>query len=250
MTGIILTGFVVGVLIGLTGMGGGLLMTPLLILLYGFSPKMAVGTDLVYAATTKAAGTWQHLRQKTVDWNIVWKLICGSVPGGFLGVFLIGFLHQIPGIDVDQIFNKVLGITFICVSLIFIGKMIFHRNQNKSSGIMMKIPITLIGFLGGFLVGLTSVGSGSLFMVALISCTTLTATKLVGTDIVHAFFLTLATGSLHAVYGHVEWNFLLWLLVGSIPGILLGGRLTLKIPDWILRIAIILVLLLTGVKMV
>jgi uncharacterized membrane protein YfcA len=246
---IIITGFLVGLLVGLTGMGGALLMTPLLILLYGFSPTMAVGTDLVYAATTKAVGSLQHIKQKTVDWNTVKKLAQGSLPGGIVGVLLIRLLHQVSPFPVEEVLGQILGITFIAVSIWMLVQMIHWRGK-RPQRLRLKFPIQFFGFVGGLLVGLTSVGSGSLFMAVLLSSTALSAAVLVGTDVVHAFFLTLMTGIMHATFGHVDWGFVSWLLVGSIPGILLGGRLTLRIPEIALRIAIVIVLFCTGFKMV
>ncbi|MBA4492782.1 sulfite exporter TauE/SafE family protein [Paenactinomyces guangxiensis] len=243
------TGFVVGFLVGLTGMGGGLLMTPLLILLYGFSPTMAVGTDLIYAATTKAFGSYQHFRQKTVDWGIVKKLAQGSIPGGIAGVLMIRLLDRTTSLPVEEVLGHILGITFIFVSLFMLSQLLKRHGQRPAKP-AWKVPIRLVGLLGGLLVGLTSVGSGTLFMVVLLSSTSLSAALLVGTDVVHAFFLTLSAGVLHASMGHVDWSFVSWLLVGSIPGILLGGRLTLRVPELLLRLAIILVLLFTGIKMV
>lgn len=241
---IIATGFFVGLLVGLTGMGGGLLMSPLLILLYGFSPTMAIGTDLVYAATTKAAGTLQHLKQKTFDWSLVKQLAKGSIPGGIIGVLLIRLLRYTK-LPIEEVLGKALGITFIVVSVLML-----LRLTKKTTSSKLRFPLPWVGFGGGLLVGFTSVGSGSLFMMFLLASTTLSAPLLVGTDVIHAFILTLVTGALHAAFGNVDWFFVCWLLVGSIPGILIGGRLTLRIPDRVLRISLILVLLCTGVKMV
>ncbi|MCS1350039.1 sulfite exporter TauE/SafE family protein [Mechercharimyces sp. CAU 1602] len=245
---IIITGFLVGLLVGLTGMGGALLMTPLLILIYGFSPTMAVGTDLVYAAVTKAAGALQHFKQKTVDWDVVKKLALGSIPGGIIGVILIGFLHQSPAFSFDLILKKFLGIIFILFAVMMLVRLLWTRE--KAEGKLVKNrSLKRVGFLGGLLVGITSVGSGSLFILFLMSRTSLSAALLVGTDVVHAFFLTLSTGMLHATFGNVDWVFVSYLLMGSIPGILLGGRLTLHVPDKLLRGFIICILLATGVMM-
>lgn len=244
IAGIIATGFIVGLLVGLTGMGGGLLMSPLLILLYGFSPTMAIGTDLVYAATTKAAGTLQHLKQKTYDWSIVKQLAKGSILGGIIGVLLIRLLKY-TYFPVEEILGKAMGITFIAVAILM-----SFRLARKSKNSLWQLPLPLVGFLGGFLVGFTSVGSGSLFMMFLLASTSLSAPLLVGTDVIHAFLLTLVTGAFQAAFGNVDWHFVCWLIVGSIPGILIGGRLTLHIPEWILRFSLILVLLCTGIKMV
>jgi uncharacterized membrane protein YfcA len=248
MISVIITGFVVGLLVGLTGMGGGLLMTPLLILLYGFSPTLAVGTDLIYAAVTKAVGSLQHIRQKTVSWEVVRKLALGSIPGGVIGVWMIQILKQMTSLPIEETLGRILGFTFVFVAILLLVQL--FQKKEKGPQLTMRAPLSLIGFFGGLLVGLTSVGSGSLFMVVLLSSTSLPASLLVGTDVVHAFFLTLSAGLMHASFGHVDWNFVLWLLIGSIPGILTGGRLTLKVPDVYLRLLIIIVLLITGMKMI
>ncbi|WP_139492080.1 sulfite exporter TauE/SafE family protein [Brevibacillus dissolubilis] len=248
MLAIIATGFAVGLLVGLTGMGGSLLMTPLLILLYGFSPSMAVGTDLIYSAITKAVGSAQHWKQKTINWELVKKLAKGSIPGGIAGVILIQFMDEWFSISVDEVLAHVMGATFVFVSLLMLYRLI--KTKGKEERKERKVPTTLLGVFGGFLVGLTSIGSGSLFMMVLLSSTTLPGYMLVGTDVVHAFFLTLSTGAIHAGFGNVDWQFVSLLLIGSIPGILLGGKLTVRVPELFLRTAIIIVLLATGIKMV
>jgi uncharacterized membrane protein YfcA len=247
--GIIFTGFLVGTLVGLTGMGGGLLMTPLLILFYGFSPTMAVGTDLVYSAVTKAVGTLQHIRQRTWNKQIVFQLLKGSAPGGILGVLFIRLLDHFS-LSAEDVLGHLLGITFILVALFMGWRLIQKRRQDRRFRSLWRMPLGVLGLVGGFLVGLTSVGSGSMFMAFLLATTALPAPVMVGTDVVHAFFLTLTTGVVHASFGHVDWSFVMYLLMGSIPGILLGGRLTLKLPDFALRVGLIVVLFLTGVKLV
>lgn len=249
--GIIVTGFIVGLGIGLTGMGGALIMTPLLILLFGFSPIMAVGTDLIFASITKMFGSIQHFIQRTVHLKLVLYLSLGSIPGGLLGVIMLRVLDRIFAHGIEQFLGHILGVLFIGISVImFYG--LLRRNhattpkKHPAENISWAI---LLGFLGGFLVGMTSVGSGSLFVAMLLIMSSLPASRLVGTDIVHAFFLTLATGLLHASFGHVDWMFVLYLIIGSVPGILIGSRLTLKIPDWIVRTLLILVLLLTGLQL-
>lgn len=248
MISVVVTGFIVGVLIGLTGMGGGLLMTPLLVLLYGLPPTMAVGTDLVYAAVTKAVGSWQYFYQKTVKWDIVKKLIAGSCPGAITGVLCIQILKNHTRWPVEDLLGKLLGFTFVFVSILMLVQ-IMYRNRKKMN-FLTRIPLGGAGFFGGLMVGITSVGSGSLFMVFLLTSTSLPASLLVGTDVVHAFFLTLTAGFLYASLGHVDLSFVMWLLIGSIPGILVGGRLTLKVPELFLRVLIIVVLLFTGMKMI
>lgn len=249
MIEIIAVGLIVGILVGLTGMGGGLVMTPLLVLLFGFPPTLAVGTDLIYAAATKSAGVWQHTRQKTVDWKIVKKLVKGSLPGGILGVLLIPVLKKYAPFSVEDFLGHLLGAVFIAMSLLMIYRLFINLNQELKNP-LWRLPLPVIGLLGGLVVGLTSVGSGTLFMLFLLSTTALSAPVLVGTDIVHAFYLTLATGAIHATLGHVDWIFVSLLLMGSVPGILIGGRLTLRIPETALRMAIICMLLLCGIQMV
>jgi uncharacterized membrane protein YfcA len=218
-------------------------------LLYGFSPTMAVGTDLVYSAVTKAVGTLQHIRQRTWNKRIVFQLMKGSVPGGILGVLAIRVLDHFS-LSVEDVLGHLLGITFILVALLMGWRLIQKRRQDRTFRSLWQMPLGVLGLLGGFLVGLTSVGSGSMFMAFLLATTALPSPVMVGTDVVHAFFLTLTTGVVHASFGHVDWPFVMYLLIGSIPGILIGGRLTLKLPDFALRIGLIVVLFLTGVKLV
>lgn len=247
--GIIFTGFLVGTLVGLTGMGGGLLLTPLLILLYGFSPTMAVGTDLVYSAVTKAAGTFQHIRQSTWNKRLVFQLLKGSVPGGILGVLIIRVLDNFYSFA-ENVLNQLLGSIFIFIAVFMGWQLVQKRRQGRALVTLRKMPIGLVGLVGGFLVGLTSVGSGTLFMAFLLARTALSSQVMVGTDVVHAFYLTLVTGVIHGFFGYVDWPFVIRLLIGSIPGILVGSRLTLKLPDLVLRTGLIVVLFLTGIKMV
>lgn len=247
--GIVLTGFIVGMGIGLTGMGGALIMTPLLILVFGFSPTMAVGTDLIFASITKLFGSLQHFLQRTVHGKLVLYLSIGSIPGGLFGVFSLRTIDRYFVNDIDQILGKILGIVFIVVS-IFMFCSLFRRKQSADSERRPSLCLAIVlGIFGGMLVGMTSVGSGSLFIAILLVMSSLPASKLVGTDIVHAFFLTLTTGLVHASFGHVDWGFVWYLIAGSVPGILIGSKLTVNIPDWVVRTLLILILLLTGIQL-
>lgn len=247
--GIVLTGFIVGMGIGLTGMGGALIMTPLLIVMFGFSPTMAVGTDLIFASITKLFGSIQHFYQRTVQGKLVVYLSLGSLPGGLLGVLSLRGIDRYFVHDLDQFLGQILGIVFIVIS-VFMFYSLFRCKQsatpNRRSSVRWAIAL---GFFGGCLVGMTSVGSGSLFIAILLMMSSLPTSKLVGTDIVHAFFLTLATGLVHASFGHVNWGFIWYLIAGSVPGILLGSKLTVNIPDWIVRTLLILILFLTGIQL-
>lgn len=256
MISIIVVGFLVGTLVGLTGMGGGLLMTPLLILLYGFSPSMAIGTDLMYAGITKWVGGIQHLRQRSVDLTLVKKLAIGSIPGSLIGSYVISILHHYSTVQVDWFLAHMLGFTFIGVSLLMIYHLIRKRIQLRKAQDLPPAPVKLratrfivLGFIGGLLVGLTSVGSGSVFIAALMIFYPLAPARLVGSDIFHGAILTSVAGLAHLTMGTVDIVFVLQLLLGSIPGIIIGSKLTIRIPESIVRIIILSVLLVTGIKL-
>ena len=249
--GIIITGFIVGVGVGLTGMGGALIMTPLLILLFGFSPIMAIGTDLIFASITKFFGSVQHFIQRTVHLKLVLYLSVGSIPGGLFGVIALRLLDRTFAQGIEQYLTHILGVLFIGISLVMLYGLLRQKDaiKPKKPAIESKRWAIMLGFFGGFLVGMTSVGSGSLFIAILLIMSSLPAARLVGTDIVHAFILTLATGLLHASFGHVDWRFVFYLIIGSVPGILLGSRMTINVPDWIVRTLLIVVLFLTGLQL-
>lgn len=257
MISVIIVGFLVGTMVGLTGMGGGLLMTPLLILLYGFSPSMAIGTDLMYAGITKWVGGFQHLRQRTVDLSLVKILAIGSIPGSLIGAFSITLLHQYSSIHVDNFLAHLLGFTFIGVALLMIYNLFIKKlHVNKEHSVSRKQSkqqvgrLILLGFAGGLLVGLTSVGSGSIFIAALMIFYPLAPARLVGSDIFHGAVLTTVAGLAHLSMGTVDLPFVLQLLIGSIPGIIIGSKLTIRIPESIVRLIILSVLLLTGIKLI
>lgn len=256
MISIIIVGFLVGTMVGLTGMGGGLLMTPLLILLYGFSPSMAIGTDLMYAGITKWVGGFQHLRQKTVDLSLVKILAIGSIPGSLIGAYSISFLRRYSDVHVDNFLAHLLGFTFIGVALLMIYNLVTKKlNINKEQPVSRKTSkqfgrFIFLGFAGGLLVGLTSVGSGSIFIAALMIFYPLAPAKLVGSDIFHGAVLTTVAGLAHLSMGTVDIPFVLELLIGSIPGIIIGSKLTIRIPESIVRLIILSVLLLTGIKLI
>lgn len=242
-----LAGLIVGLLVGLTGMGGGLIMTPLLVLFFGVNPSIAIGTDLVYAGITKLFGFWQHWKQKTIDIEAVKWLAITSVPGSIISVVFIKYISVIyDGDKFETIIEKILAITFIVISTFMISKMIFGEREIKN---LTRVKLMIMGLFGGALVGLTSVGSGSLFIALLSSFGTFTPIILVGTDIAHAAILTLSAGLTHSIIGNVDFKIVFYLLLGSIPGILIGSILTIKIPLTVLRFIIIIMLFATGVKM-
>ncbi|MDI3328194.1 MAG: sulfite exporter TauE/SafE family protein [Alicyclobacillaceae bacterium] len=245
-----LGGFVVGLLIGLTGMGGGFIMTPMMIFIFGVAPSVAIGTDLVYASVTKMVGAWQHWRQRTVDLVVVKWLSAGSVPGAVLGALGVHEIHRWMGAQVDEVLRHVLGVTYLLVSLTMLVR-IRRRAPQGDDAALRPAPWKLIvlGVAGGFIVGLTSVGSGSLFMAVLTLVYPVAAVKLVGTDITQAFLVTGAAGLAHLALGTVDLGLAGRLLLGSVPGILLGSCLSARIPDGAVRISLAVMLVVSGVKL-
>jgi uncharacterized protein len=232
-------GFGVGFLVGLTGVGGGALMTPLLISSFGVPPSVAVGTDLLYASVTKTVGGWRHHAQENVDWPIVLRLAMGSLPAA---IILLAVIAYVP-LETEAMAGWIrYGLAFaLPVSALAIVlypiMMKSHANGNGSADAPKRtIPTVLFGAALGLLVTLTSVGAGAIGVVVLaLLFPALPAKRIVGSDIAHAVPLTLVAGAGHLGLGHVDFGILAALLVGSIPGILLGTRLAGVAPDWLLR---------------
>jgi uncharacterized membrane protein YfcA len=248
------TGLLVGFLIGLTGMGGGSLMTPLLILLLGVKPTVAVGSDLAYAAVTKIVGAMSHHQQQTVNYGLAWRMAVGSVPGCLMGVGCVRGLQNHLGDEAQQIVGHVLGLM-----LVLVGLALFWRCMPPSrqwSPRLIAAPRDRIwwaagsGVVLGFLVGVTSVGSGTLFGMLLLAVFGLSAREMVGTDLFHAALLTSAAAGAHVWAGNVDYSLVANLLVGSIPGVLLGSRLAARMPEKALRPVLAGVLLFSGLKMI
>lgn len=245
-------GLVVGFAVGATGVGGGALMTPILILLFGVSPAVAVGTDLLYAAGTKGFGVLLHRHKGTVEWRIVWLLMLGSIPSS---VLTTAILHKV-GIN-DQI-EQVITLT-LCIAVISTGLLTLLKSQiqsfseHESLDVLRKIhrqwrePMTVLsGVVLGVVVTLSSVGAGVIgAMILLLLYPRLPAISVVGTDLAHAVPLTLVAGLGHLTLGTVNFEMLGYLLLGSIPGIYLGTRIGFKLPDRVLKpvIATVLVLI-------
>lgn len=247
-----LLGLLVGFLVGLTGVGGAALLTPILVLV-GINPTLAVGTDLFYNSVTKLFGTIQHYRQKTIDIRLVLYLAAGSIPGAVVSIvalhlFSAFYEHQ------EQIVRYALGIMLIVVAVVTIAKQVFDRkgaeNRWQARPLEQKKAMTVtIGFVLGVIVGLTSIGSGSLFAVALMYLYRINASKLVGTDIAHAMLLVTAAGLLHASYGNVDFGLAFQLLIGSIPGVWIGSALSTKVPPKPLRAIMASLILISGFKL-
>lgn len=254
--GTTLAGLVVGALVGMTGMGSGSLMAPILILIVGVTPVTAVGTDLAYAAITKVVGGFQHTRLQTVNYRMAGLLALGSVPASLVSVQVLEYLHRAYSLDaINGVVTRALGVVLIISALsVLFGLLRASRKRAAASPAPAKHvswwAITAVGAVVGFLVGLTSVGSGSIIVALLSLFSPLPAAMIVGTDIAHAAALTSAAGMAHGLAGNVDPSLLLNLLAGSIPGVLLGSRLSVRIPVPALRTALGLVLLATGLKLV
>lgn len=250
---LVMMSFGVGMLIGLTSMGGAALMAPFLILVLGVRPVTAVGTDLVYGAVTKIIGAWVHLRQDTVDLQVVRKLALGSVPGGLLGSLLVILLPHMTH-DADKTVQRAIGGLLVLVAIILLARMIAFVPQAKLSPSRLRFlhehGTIIWGAVVGFCVGATSVGSGSLLAPFLLMLYPSKTSKVVGTDVCHAAILVSVTGIAHATSGGVEWSLVPTLLAGSIPGVLLGSRLSVYIPSRPLRAGLATLLLLTGYRMI
>lgn len=246
--GVIAAGFVIGVLIGLTGMGGGSLTTPFLILFAGVGPMVAVGTDLVYSAATKWLGAAIHLRQRTVDLRLAGLVAAGSVPGSLAGVAMI---HSL-GDSADDFVAKGLGVALILVAAVQLLRSRWADRPPPPDPPRRRSPViaVILGAGVGVLVGLTSVGSGTLVVAGLLLLyPSLPIARIVGTDLVQAAFLTSAAGVAYLVLGRVELGLVGALLVGSMPGVVIGSRLSARAPERFLRPALAGVLVFAGLRL-
>jgi hypothetical protein len=237
---IIVFGLGVGVLVGLTGIGGGSLMTPLLLIFIGTQPHVAVGTDIAYGALTKTVGGWQHLRNGTVDLGVSLWLAIGSVPGAIGGVILVESLPSPP--DEALLWGVAAALAFTAV--VTLWRALFMRRVAERE--RESVPLTrrakgtavALGVVLGFILGVTSVGSGALIGLALILVFRLTPHRVVGTDVFHAAVLLWAAGIAHVIAGNVDYGLMWNILIGSIPGVLLGERLARSVPASGLRPAL------------
>jgi len=244
-----LAGLLVGVLVGMTGMGGGSLMTPILILLFGFDAKVAVGTDILHGAIFKSFGAVRHRMLGTVHARLAAWMMLGSVPLSLLGVELANSIgdHRMTTLQ------KLVGGALILGGTGFLAKTFVHSRSSDAPFHLArrdKLIAIAIGGFGGFVVGLTSVGSGTFFGLAMLFAYPLTAPKMVGTDMFHAAVLLWVAGISHLLHGDVDKHAMAWLLVGSIPGVLIGSHLAIRVPERSLRIGFGIVLLLSGMKLV
>ncbi len=251
--GYIIAGFVVGLLVGLTGVGGGSLMTPILVLFFHIKPAFAVGTDLLYAAITKSVGIFAHGKLGNIDWKIVKLLAYGSVPAS---IFTTLYLRQMD-IASDNAVSTIkfwLGVALLVTSLSVIFRTQLAKFSKRDHLINARFTPYLTVFLGltlGFLVTLTSVGAGALGVTALlIIYPNRLITTIIGSDIAHAVPLTLVAGLGHASLGTVDYGLLGTLLIGSIPGIWLGSHLSSRVAEHWVRIALAAILIFVGLKLI
>ena len=270
-----LVGLLIGFLVGLTGMGGGSLLAPIMILIFRVPPVWAVGTDLAYSTVTKAVGSLVHIRQKNVNFKIALWLACGSIPATFLSVTLVQYIHKHYGDLVNGVILHAIGFTLILVAVLLVVKpFIMRRIEKKNEETQKRRALAgeevlqqeqatrwerwfrpaltvLVGAVVGFLVGLTSVGSGTLIIVSLAFLfPRLTTKELVGTDVFQAFML-LASGAIaYFTAGTINWPIAGLLLIGSLPGVLIGSRLSKYMPDRVMRPVLATVLVVSGWKLI
>ena len=253
-------GGLVGIMVGLTGMGGGALLTPTLILLFGINPGTAVSSDLLTSLIMRPVGGTVHIRRGTVAWGLVGWLCLGSVPAGFCGVLVLRALGN--GAEVEHDVSLAIAWALaVAVASIVAKAIIGARRGSNGPGAAEQsvaatavaprpLPTVLIGIVGGFMVGMTSVGSGSLMIVLLLALYPRLSTKsLVGTDLVQAVPLIAAATLGHAIYGHISLGLTASLVIGSVPGVYLGARLSSRAPDGYIKPALVVVLLATSLKM-
>lgn len=251
-----LAAFGVGVVVGLTGIGGGALMMPILVLVFGVPPKLAVGTDLLFASLTKVAGAAVHGLRGTIDWQVCRRLALGSLPAAALTGWLVHHLHQ-GAFQVDRLILHALGIMLLLTAAGLLAKSYLHRlGRGFRLGSAdrfrrLQPPLTVAaGALLGVVVTLTSVGAGALGAVMLLYLypLRLTPARLVGTDLAHAIPLAAVAGASYWLMGSVDWALLGWMLLGSVPGVLLGAHWATRAPDGALRPLLALLLTVAGAK--
>jgi uncharacterized membrane protein YfcA len=247
----ILVGFLVGVLIGMTGVGGGVLLLPILIFGLRVPPILAVGSDALFNFCTKIPSGLLHLRRGTVQLRVAAALAVGSLPGSILGVAVLAHLRDVHGNDVNAFIRFAVGILLICIpTLLFFQSQIEEHVAHRPPTMKSFIGMSAIGLLAGFLVGMTSVGSGSIIMMLLLLLYSFPPKTMVGTDIVHAVALTGLTSLLHFRLNNVDGGLVATLIIGSVPGGLLGSYLSTRVPGPWLRRILCTVLVATGARMI
>jgi uncharacterized protein len=269
-----LFGLLIGLLVGFTGMGGGSLLAPIMILFFRIPPVWAVGTDIAYSTVTKAVGSIVHIRQKNVDFKVALWLACGSVPATITSIFLVQYIRKHYGTLINGVIVHAIGFTLILVAVMLILKpFIMRRVEQRNLEARKKLALAgktiaepgtskwekryrpmvtiFVGAFVGFLVGLTSVGSGTLIIVSLAFLfPKLTSKELVGTDVFQAFMLLAAGSIAYITAGTINWPIAGMLLIGSIPGVFMGSKLSKYIPDRYMRPVLATVLAVSGWKLI
>jgi len=245
-----LAGLLIGILVGLTGMGGGSLMTPILIILFGFDAKVAVGTDILHGAIFKSFGAVRCRQLGIVHARLALWMFLGSGPMSLAGVAVASAL----GDSAQAAENYAVGGALVLGGIGLVARTLLRGGMQPSDAPFLlqrrdKIVATSIGAVFGFVVGLTSVGSGTFFGLVMVLVYPLTVSKIVGTDIFHAAALLWVAGFGHLLRGNVDLHAMAWLLVGSIPGVLLASKFTVRVPDNVLRLGLAGVLALSGLKL-
>jgi uncharacterized membrane protein YfcA len=248
-----IAGLFIGILVGMTGMGGGSLMTPMLVFLFGFKPTVAIGTDILHGAIFKSFGAARHRQLGTVHARLTIWMLAASAPFSLAGVGLSTWLKHRYGDGFEETAGVILGIALIMGGVGFALKTFITGREKSDLPFIMsrrdKQIALATGAIGGFIVGLTSVGSGTFFGLVMLLAFPLTASKVVGTDIFHAAALLWVAGAGHLAAGNVDLGAMGMLLIGSIPGVLLGSQVSVNLPERVLRLGLALTLTLSGLKL-
>jgi uncharacterized protein len=249
---IIVFGLGIGLLVGLTGMGGGSLMTPVLIIVFGYNPVTAVGTDLAYGAVTKTVGGWRHFRNRTVFFPLALWMGVGSVPAAIGGVYVLDLLENRYGKSFDDAMLVAVAAAVMLTGTTVLARALFlrsHLERERSEFEMTtrdKVSAVILGLFVGFVLGVTSAGSGTLIAVGLILLFRLIPTRVVGTDVLHAAVLLWAAALAHVVSGNVDYGLMGTILIGSIPGVWVGSYWAVRVPTASLRLGIAIVMIGSG----
>jgi uncharacterized protein len=247
-------GLGVGILVGMTGIGGGSLMTPMLILVFGVTPTTAIGTDLAYAAVTKTVGGYKHWKQSTVDFRLSSWMALGSVPAAILGVYVLGLLEDWLGSDFDDAVIILLAGALLLTGIATLIRSFLKRMQERERDTIEmerrhKIAAVLLGMSVGFVLGVTSAGSGALIAVGLILLFRLTPQRVVGTDVFHAALVLWAAGLAHVTAGNVDFGLVGNILLGSVPGVWVGSHWSVRVEPAVLRTTLAVVLIGAGLAL-
>jgi uncharacterized protein len=255
--GIVGLGFVVGNLVGLTGVGGGVLLTPVLIIFLGVRPSIAIGTDLFYASITKVAGAVKHWHQGSVHLRLAATLATGSVPAALVGVGGAKMVKDRLGQATEPIITSILAWVCVFVAVAMLLRVVTERFGKPEgaarrilTGRRLKWSTVLLGVVTGLLVGLTSIGAGTILMIFLVSLYRIPTSQLIGTDIFHAAILAGVSAVGHYWAGNIDFHLASLLLMGSVPGVIIGSRISIRIPETLLRVSVALVMGFSGARLI